>query len=131
MPLTNVSLADQLRKVPSPVRPIVKAAITTVKEAAPNADEIVYRSQAPRSKSAMWKLVRYAVNGANVVGVGTFTDHSTIFFYRGRELDDETGLLHGSGKDSRFITLSSPSDPERPAVKRLVRQAFKIARTGS
>jgi hypothetical protein len=127
---TDVSLADQLRKVPSPVRPIVKAAITTVKEAAPNADEIVYRSQAPRSKSAMWKLVRYAVDGANVVGVGTFTDHSTIFFYRGRELDDETGLLRGSGKDSRFITLSSPSDPERPAVKRLVRQAFKIARTG-
>jgi hypothetical protein len=127
----DASLDDQLRKVPSPVRRIVKAAITTVKEAAPKADEIVYRSQAPRSKSAMWKLVRYAVDGANVVGVGTFTDHSTVFFYRGRELDDASGLLRGSGKDSRFLTLSSPADAERPAVKRLVRQAFKIARTGS
>jgi hypothetical protein len=127
----DVSLSEQLKKIPPAMRPTVKAAIKTVQEAAPKADEIVYRSQAPRSKSAMWKLVRYAVDGANVVGIGTFTDHSTIFFYRGRELDDESGLLHGSGKDSRFITLSSPSDPERPAVKRLVRQAFKIARTGS
>jgi hypothetical protein len=127
----DVSLSEQLKTVPSSVRPIVKAAITLVKEAAPKADAIVYRSQAPRSKSAMWKLVRYAVDGANVVGVGTFANHSTLFFYRGRELDDTSGLLHGSGKDSRFITLNSPSDAERPAVKRLVRQAFKIARTGS
>ena len=79
----------------------------------------------------MWKLVRYAVDGANVVGVGTFSNHSALFFYRGRELDDETGLLHGSGKDSRFITLNSPADAERAAVKRLVKQAFKIARSGS
>jgi hypothetical protein len=107
----------------------VKAAIKTVKELAPKADEITYRSQAPRSKSAMWKLVRYAAGGANVVGVGTFPSHATMFFYRGRELDDGSGLLQGSGKDSRFITLRTPADAERPAVKRLVRNAFKLART--
>ena len=104
----------------------MKAALKTVKEAAPDADEIPYRSQPPRSKSAMWKLVRYAVDGANVVGVGTFPDHSTMFFYRGRELDDGSGLLQGSGKDSRFVTLNAPADAERPAIKRLVRQAFKL-----
>jgi len=76
----DFSLSEQLKKVPSNVRPIVNAALNTVKEAAPEADEIAYRSQPPSSKSAMWKLARYAVNGANVVGVGTFTDHSTIFF---------------------------------------------------
>lgn len=125
----DVSLWDQLKKIPSAVRPTVRATLKMVKEAAPGAEEIAYRSEPPRSRSAMWKLVRYAVDGANVVGVGTFTDHSTIFFYRGRELDDASGLLRGSGKDSRFVTLSSPSDAERPAVKRLVRQAFKLART--
>jgi hypothetical protein len=125
----DVSLSDQLKKVPAQVRPIVKAAITTVKGIAPNAEEIAYRSQPPRSKSAMWKLVRYAVDGANVVGVGTFAKHSTLFFYRGRELDDGSGLLQGSGKDSRFVTLNAPADAERPAVKQLVRQAFKDART--
>ena len=131
MPPTEISLSQQLKNVPAAVRPTVKAAIKTVKEIAPKADEIAYRSQPPRSKSAMWKLVRYAVDGTNVVGIGTFTNHSALFFYRGRELDDQSGLLKGSGKDTRFITLSSASDAERPAVKRLVKQAFKIARSGS
>jgi hypothetical protein len=123
----DVSLSEQLKKIPSTVRPTVKAALKTVKEAAPEADEIAYRSQAPRSKSTMWKLVRYAVDGENVVGVGTFSDHSTIFFYRGRELDDGSGLLQGGGKDARFVTLRSPADAEKPAVKRLVRKAFRLA----
>jgi hypothetical protein len=121
------SLSEQLKKIPAAVRPTVKAALRTVKEVAPEADEIAYRSQAPRSKSAMWKLVRYAVDGVNVVGVGTFSEHSTIFFYRGRELDDGSGLLQGGGKAARFVTLRSPADAEKPAVKRLVRKAFRLA----
>jgi hypothetical protein len=128
---TDVSLAEQLKKIPSSVRPTVKAAIKTVKEIAPKADQIAYRSQPPRSKSAMWKLVRYAVDGTNVVGIGAFSNHSAMFFYRGRELDDDNGLLKGSGKDSRFVALSSPADAQRPAVKRLVRQAFSIARSSA
>jgi hypothetical protein len=125
----HVSLSDQLKKIPAAVRPTVRAAIETVKEIAPFADEVAYRSAAPRSKSAMWKLVRYAIDGTNVVGIGTFSNHSAMYFYRGRELDDDGGLLKGSGKDSRFVTLTSPADAERPAVKRLVRQAFSIARS--
>ena len=125
----EISLSEQLKKIPPAVRTTVTAALKTIKEAAPTADEIAYRSQPPRSKSAMWKLVRYAVDGVNVVGVGTFTDHSTMFFYRGRELDDGTGLLQGGGKDARFVTLHSPDDARRPAVKRLVRRAFRLAAT--
>ena len=120
--------AEQLKKVPPAVRPIVEAAIHIVKATAPGAEEIPYRMAQPRSKSMMWKLVRYAVDGEPVVGVGTFTGHSAMFFYRGRELDDSSGLLQGSGKDTRFVTLRSPADAEKPAVKRLVRAAFKLAR---
>jgi hypothetical protein len=105
----------------------VQAARRTVKAVAPAADEISYQSQPPRSSSYMWKIVRYAVDGENVVGIGTFPRHSTLFFYRGRELDDGSGLLEGSGKDSRFITLRAPADAERPAVKQLLRKAFKLA----
>jgi hypothetical protein len=124
--MAAVRLSDHLQKIPAQVRPTVRAAIKTVKDIAPKADEVTYNSQAPRSSSAMWKLVRYAVGGANVLGIGTFASHSTIFFYRGRELDDGSGLLQGSGKDSRFVTLRSPADAEQPAVKRLVRKAFKL-----
>jgi hypothetical protein len=122
----GIPVSEHLKKIPPAVRPIVLAARRTVKAAAPTADEISYQSQPPRSSNYMWKIVRYAVDGANVVGIGTFPGHSTLFFYRGRELDDGSGLLEGSGKDSRFVTLRAPADAERPAVKRLVQKAFKL-----
>lgn len=75
----------------------------------------------------MWKLARYAVGGENVVGIGTFTKHSSLFFYQGRDLDDGTGLLQGGGKEMRFITLNTPADAERSDVRRMVRNAFKLA----
>ncbi|MDQ6878344.1 MAG: DUF1801 domain-containing protein [Candidatus Dormibacteraeota bacterium] len=125
-PADEISLSEQLRKIPPAVRPTVKAAIRAVEQIAPEANQITYRSRPPRSPSAMWKIVRYTVDGANVVGIGTFPSHSTLFFYRGRELDDGSGLLQGSGKDSRFMTLRAPADADRPAVKRLLRNAFKL-----
>jgi hypothetical protein len=122
----EIPVSEHIKKIPPMVRPIVQAARRTVRAVAPKADEISYQSQPPRSSSYMWKLVRYAVKGENVVGIGTFPRHSTLFFYRGRELDDGSGLLEGSAKDSRFITLRTAADAERPAVKRLLRKAFKL-----
>ena len=127
MAAKEISVSDHIKKIPPAVRPIVEAARRTVKAVAPTADEISYQSQPPRSSSYMWKIVRYAVDGENVVGIGTFPRHSTLFFYRGRELDDGSGLLEGSEKDSRFITLRAPADVQRPAVKQLLRKAFKLA----
>ena len=124
---TPTSLAEQVRKIPEATRAMVKAAIKTIKEAAPKAEEITYRmEQPPAGSRMMWKIVRYAVDGENVVGVGTFSQHATLFFYRGRDLDDGSGLLQGSGKESRYVTLRSAADAEQPAVKKLVRKAFKI-----
>jgi hypothetical protein len=122
-------LTDQLEKVPRAVRPNVQAAIRTVREVAPGAEEIPYRMAAPRSSRMMWKLVRYAIDGEEVVGIGTFADHSTLYFYRGRELDDGKGLLQGGGKEMRFITLRSPADAGRAEVKQMVRKAFRLARS--
>jgi hypothetical protein len=129
-PATEISLAEHLEKVPPTMRRTLEAAIRTIKAVAPKAKETTYRSQPPRSGRAMWKIVRYAVDGAYVVGVGTFPSHATLFFYRGRELDDGGGLLQGSGKDSRFITLHAPADAERPVVRRLVRKAFELGGAG-
>ena len=122
----QIPFSDHLRKIPPASRPIVRAARRTVKAVAPRANEITYRSHPPRSSSAMWKLVRYAVDGENVVAIGTFPRYSTLFFFRGRELDDGSGLLQGSGKEMRFITLRAPADAEQPAVKRIVRKAFRL-----
>jgi hypothetical protein len=119
-------MTGQEPRIPARVRPIVRAAMKSVKEVAPKATEIPYQMDQPRSGRMMWKLVRYAVDGENVVGIGTFADHSTMFFYRGRELDEGKSTLQGTGKDTRFLTLRTPADASSAQVKRLLRKAFKL-----
>jgi len=128
---TDNSASELVRKVPPAVRPTVQAARRTVKAVAPKAKEIAYRSDPPRSSRTMWKLLRYAIDDAYVVAIGTFPDHVSVFFPRGRELDDGSGLLEGGGKEFRFISLRSPAHAARPAVKRLVRKAFALGRSTS
>jgi hypothetical protein len=123
------SLSELLRTIPPVVRPTVQAARRTVKSAAPRATEVVYQSSPPRSPSAMWKIVRYLVDEAPVIGIGTYPTYASLFFYRGRELDDPTGLLAGGGKEMRSIRLHAPADVEQPAVKELVRTAFELGGT--
>jgi len=41
-------------------------------------------------------------------------------------MDDPDGLLEGTGKGMRHVKLREPNDADRPAVKRLVRQAFRM-----
>ena len=72
----------------------------------------------------MWKLARYAVGDEYVVGIGTFSTYAAVFFTRGRELDDGSGLLEGSGKDARFTRLRKPSDAAQLALTRVLRKAF-------
>ena len=123
-----ITVSEQLRRIPAAVRPTVRAARRTVRAVAPRASEAAYQSRPPRSKSAMWKLIRYTLDDEPVVAIGTFPTYSTLFFYRGRELEDVTGLLEGSGPDLRFLRLRTPADATRASVKRLVRNAFRIAK---
>jgi len=121
------SVDDHLASIPLAVRPIVSAALRAARAAAPRAEEIACQSQRPRSASMMWKLARYAINGEIVVTVGTFTKHASMFFARGSELEDKSGLLEGAGKKLRYITLRTSADARRAAVKSLLRQAFALA----
>ncbi|HKW73860.1 MAG TPA: DUF1801 domain-containing protein [Candidatus Dormibacteraeota bacterium] len=126
-----IAASDQLKHVPPAVRPIVQAAVKVVREVAPRAEEIAYAMAQPRSPRTMWKLRRYAAHGENVVGIGTFPDHSALYFYRGVDLDDPNGLLAGGGKQMRFVRLDSPADANRAAVKSLVRRAFRLAKASA
>lgn len=97
-----------------------------VRALAPEAKEIAYRSRPPSSSRSMWKIVHYRLGDAYLVGIGTFPKHASLFFLRGRELDDGSGLLQGAGKEMRYITLRAPADAERAAVRRMVRKAFGL-----
>jgi hypothetical protein len=124
----EISVAEHVRRISPTVRPTVQAARRMVKSVAPNAKEIAYRtSRSPGAKSpSMNKMARYVVDGVQVAGLGTFPNYASLFFSRGSELDDGSGLLEGGGK-ARFVRLRTPADAGRPAVKRIVRLAFKVA----
>ncbi len=123
------STSDPLATLSPAVTPIVEAARRIVRRVAPEAEEVACRSQKPRSPSMMWKLARYVVDGEVVVTIGTFTKHSSMFFTRGGELDDGSGLLQGTGKKLRYITLRTPADAERTAVENVLRKAFALQAT--
>jgi len=126
MPKNAITMDDHLNQIPSVVRPIVETAREAVCSVAPDSEEVVYQSSRPRSPIAMWKLAHYRSAGSYVVGLGTFSRHGTLFFYRGRELSDPRGALQGSGKDTRFLTLRSSVEAKDPSVKRLLREAFGL-----
>jgi hypothetical protein len=122
---TQPCVYDKLA-LPAEVRPIVEAARRAVLAVAPDAAEIPCQSKRPRSPSMMWKLARYAVHGEVVVTIGTFTKHSSMFFARGADVDDGSGLLQGTGKKLRYITLRTPADAGGSAVKAILREAFAL-----
>jgi len=119
-----ITVSEHLKRIPPAVRPIVQAARRAVRAAAAHAKEVAYQSKPPRSKSAMWKLVRYSVGDDYVVGIGTFSTYAAMYFSRGRDLDDGSGLLEGSGKDARFTRLRAPNDAAQPALRRVLRKAL-------
>ncbi|HEY8824030.1 MAG TPA: hypothetical protein VIP07_04010, partial [Candidatus Limnocylindria bacterium] len=82
-----ITVSDHLKQIPPAVGPLVQAARQAVKAAAPEAKEVAYQSEPPRSKSAMWKLIRYQIDDEYVVGIGTFSTYAAMFFTHGRELD--------------------------------------------
>jgi uncharacterized protein YdhG (YjbR/CyaY superfamily) len=121
------SVADTLKRMPAPVRAIATAARRAVRAAAPKATEHPCQSKPPRSKSALWKIARYTQGDADVAGIGASSKHVLLYFHRGAELDDGSGLLEGGGKIMRSIRLAVPGDAARPEVKRMLRKAFQLA----
>ena len=123
----ETSVADHLQRMAPSLRAIARATRRAVRAAAPAARERAYKNEPPRSRSALWKIARYALGDADVVGIGTSSVHVLLYFYRGVELDDGAGLLEGSGKVMRSIRMTSPQDAARPEVRRLLHRAFQLA----
>jgi hypothetical protein len=121
------SVADHLKQMAAPLRATVAAARRAVRAAAPKAKEHPYESKPPRSKSALWKIARYSLGDADVAGIGASSTHVLLYFHRGAELDDGSGLLEGGGKTMRSIRLDAPRDASRPQVKQMLRKAFQLA----
>lgn len=116
--------------LPPAVRATLRAARRAVREASPGAEEVACRMERPAWRSMMWKLFRYRVGDGDVAGIGTHGSDVYLYFQRGRELDDGSGLLEGGGKTMRFVRLASPADASKAGVRRLLRRAFRLGAAG-
>lgn len=62
-----------------------------------------------------------------IVAVAPQRSYVNLMFSRGVELQeiDSTGLLHGTGKKARHITIAQPDRIEDPALRALVEEAAR------
>ena len=124
---SSLTVAEHLDRMTPTQRAVVEAARKAMRAAAPGAREVACQTAQPRSNRPLWKIARYFLGDVEVAALGTFATHALLYFQRGTELDDGSGLLLGSGKRLRSIRLTTPADAARPEVKRVVEQAFQLA----
>ena len=70
------------------------------------------------------------VGKGNIAAVQPHTDHVNLQFYRGTSLPDPEGVLEGTGKELRHVKLRHARDVRTPAVKALVRAAWRLDQQG-
>jgi hypothetical protein len=59
-----------------------------------------------------------------ICGITLHKAHINLMFARGTELPDPEGLLVGSGKQARHVTIQDAADLENPALSTLLRAAL-------
>ena len=62
-----------------------------------------------------------------VCHIAVYTEYVNIGFNNGAEIDDSSGLLQGTGRQIRHITIHLAEDLRNPAVRKLLRTAYKLA----
>ena len=82
---------------------------------------------AMRSKVVLLYGPTERVIADGICNIGVFRRHVLLGFPRGTDLDDPAGVLLGTGKAMRHITLKKLSDLDRPEIRAYLRQARKHA----
>jgi len=59
-----------------------------------------------------------------ICGITLHKAHLNLMFAQGTELPDPEGLLVGSGKRARHVTIKQAADLENPAISTLLRAAL-------
>lgn len=59
--------------------------------------------------------------------IAVYAQHVNLGFNHGATLDDPKGILKGTGKSIRHITIKTPADLARPEIRSYLRGARKLA----
>jgi len=97
--------------------------------------KVVHEEMAPcheyifemRSKVVLLYGATERVIAEGICNIGVFARHVLLGFPRGTDLEDPAGVLQGTGKAMRHITLQKLSDLDRPEIRTYLRRARKHA----
>ena len=92
--------------------------------AAPDATEAIYDAY-----NAV--AIGYSFTGRlkeSFIHIAVYAPHVNLGFNRGAQMDDPDGMLHGSGKSVRHLTIRDPGDLKKRYVARLVKDAVRDGR---
>jgi len=65
----------------------------------------------------------------SLISIAAAANGVGLCFIRGASLPDPAGILHGSGKQTRFLRLPSSDVLEKPDVRALLSRAASVAKT--
>src|SRR5258708_25913779 len=100
-----------------------------IRELALDARELVLRVLRPSNESVLNVYVVALNYGFSermkdqVLYIAVYPKHINLGFHRGTTMDDPEGILEGSGKQMRHISIRSEADLGSPAVRDYVRRA--------
>ena len=72
-----------------------------------------------------WGYPTWTGNG-NIASLIAYPDHVNLQLFRGAELADPTKRLEGTGVGMRHVKVRAAKDLKDPAVKALVRHAWRL-----
>jgi hypothetical protein len=117
-------LLDFLHRYDSGVQSLALGLRTVVHEEMAPCHEYIFEM---RSKVVLLYGATERVIADGICNIGVFTRHVTLGFPRGTDLEDPAGVLQGTGKAMRHITVKKLSDLDRPEIRAYLRQARKHA----
>ncbi len=93
-----------------------------VLQACPTCNELLYHTHALSSVYSLSEKLKHAF-----CHIPVYSNHINLGFNFGSELDDPDGILSGSGKKIRHVSIRKDSDLSHPAISRLLKDAVLLA----
>lgn len=92
--------------------------------------DLVRRAAPQLTETVKWSYPCW-VGKEKVCSIIAYREHVNLAFFRGTELADRNGLLHGTGKGMLHITVRDLAKWKKAAVAALVKAAARLDAQGS
>ncbi len=105
-----------------PMQFLYKEIRQLVLQACPTCNELLYHTHALSSVYSLSDKLKHAF-----CHIPVYSNHINLGFNFGSELDDPDGILSGSAKKIRHVSIGESSDLSHPAIARLLKDAVRLA----